>query len=167
MFLLLFFKPLSIAFETLQALLGAIVKRIKGFIRLKIALGALYGALPDATPKEIKAYDDECAICREPIAKAKRLSCKHLFHLTCLRSCMIYVACYNLGHPIMSTEEFEARKANLWRKHSTESIAAKMFRLVFDKPVASPSELLKKLRTYSDEGMPGRSRLGRKGKFWF
>ncbi|XP_028091273.1 E3 ubiquitin protein ligase RIN2-like isoform X2 [Camellia sinensis] len=118
MFLLLFFEPLSIAFETLQAIVihgfqlldiwfhdlagnntncqrsklldistaGAIVKRIKGFIRLKIALGALHGALPDATPEEIEAYDDECAICREPMAKVKRLSCKHLFHLTCLRS---------------------------------------------------------------------------------
>ncbi|KAI8006497.1 E3 ubiquitin protein ligase RIN2 [Camellia lanceoleosa] len=43
-------------------------------------------ALPDATPEEIEAYDDECAICREPMAKAKRLSCKHLFHLACLRS---------------------------------------------------------------------------------
>ncbi|KAF5959968.1 hypothetical protein HYC85_001177 [Camellia sinensis] len=31
---------------------------------LKIALGALHGALPDATPEEIEAYDDECAICR-------------------------------------------------------------------------------------------------------
>ncbi|XP_028065423.1 E3 ubiquitin protein ligase RIN2-like isoform X2 [Camellia sinensis] len=73
-------------FHLVDALLGAIVKRIKGFIRLKIALGALHGALPDATPEEIEAYDDECAICREPMAKVKRLSCKHLFHLTCLRS---------------------------------------------------------------------------------
>ncbi|GFY84302.1 RPM1 interacting protein 2 [Actinidia rufa] len=131
MFLLLFFEPLSIAFETLQgngisdaccgldlsllhldesdcrfimgmerlshpelgflfghhdALLSAIVKRTKGFIRLRKALGALHGALPDATPEEIRAYDDECAICREPMAKAKRLSCNHLFHLACLRS---------------------------------------------------------------------------------
>ncbi|KAE9464996.1 hypothetical protein C3L33_03093, partial [Rhododendron williamsianum] len=68
------------------ALLSAIVKRIRGFIRLRIALRALHGALPDATSEEIKTYDDECAICREPMAKAKRLSCNHLFHLACLRS---------------------------------------------------------------------------------
>ncbi|XP_028068714.1 uncharacterized protein LOC114271287 [Camellia sinensis] len=61
---------------------------------LKIALGILHGALPDATLEEIEAYDDECAICREPMAKAKRLSCKHLFHLTCLRSW--YDLCYVL-----------------------------------------------------------------------
>ncbi|GMP69918.1 hypothetical protein CsSME_00028997 [Camellia sinensis var. sinensis] len=76
----------AVLFLNIRALLGAIVKRIKGFIRLKIALGALHGALPDATSEEIEAYDDECAICREPMAKAKRLSCKHLFHLACLRS---------------------------------------------------------------------------------
>ncbi|KAL7253812.1 hypothetical protein ACSBR1_008202 [Camellia fascicularis] len=75
-----------VLFLNIRALLSAIVKRINGFIRLKIALGALHGALPDATSEEIRAYDDECAICREPMAKAKRLSCNHLFHLACLRS---------------------------------------------------------------------------------
>ncbi|PWA88486.1 RPM1 interacting protein 2 [Artemisia annua] len=130
MFLLLFFEPLSIAFETLQAilvhgfqlldiwvhhsagnatdskisklldmsaadavlflniraLLSAVAKRTRGFIKLRIALGTLHGALPDATSEEIQTYDDECAICREPMAKAKKLSCNHLFHLSCLRS---------------------------------------------------------------------------------
>ena len=40
------------------------VKRIKGFIKLKRALGTLHEALPDATSDEIQVYDDECAICR-------------------------------------------------------------------------------------------------------
>ncbi|KVI10062.1 Ubiquitin system component Cue [Cynara cardunculus var. scolymus] len=69
-----------------QALLSAVLKRTRGFIKLRIALGTLHGALPDATSEEIQAYDDECAICREPMAKAKKLSCNHLFHLSCLRS---------------------------------------------------------------------------------
>ncbi|KAH9602354.1 hypothetical protein KSS87_020019 [Heliosperma pusillum] len=103
----------AILFLNIRALLSAVVKRIKGFIKLKIALGALHVALPDATSEEIQAYDDECAICRasdllllcacllllpqlslhlslffsfEPMARAKRLPCKHLFHLDCLRS---------------------------------------------------------------------------------
>ncbi|KAG8390247.1 hypothetical protein BUALT_Bualt01G0063900 [Buddleja alternifolia] len=75
-----------ILFMNIRALLSAIVKRAKGFIKLRIALGTLHGALPDATSEELRAYDDECAICREPMAKAKRLSCNHLFHLSCLRS---------------------------------------------------------------------------------
>ncbi|GAB2233377.1 hypothetical protein Droror1_Dr00002599 [Drosera rotundifolia] len=76
----------GILFLNIRALLSAIVKRVKGFIKLRIALGALHGALPDATSDEIKVYDDECAICREPMAKAKKLPCSHLFHLACLRS---------------------------------------------------------------------------------
>ncbi|GAB2283904.1 E3 ubiquitin protein ligase rin2 [Dionaea muscipula] len=76
----------GILFLNIRALLSAIVKRIKGFIKLRMALGALHGALPDATFDEIQAYDDECAICREPMAKAKKLPCNHLFHLACLRS---------------------------------------------------------------------------------
>ncbi|KMS99683.1 hypothetical protein BVRB_1g021650 isoform B [Beta vulgaris subsp. vulgaris] len=48
-----------------EALLSVVVKRVKGFIQLKIALGALHEALPDATSEEIQAYDDECAICRD------------------------------------------------------------------------------------------------------
>lgn len=33
-------------------------------MKLMKALGALDAALPDATPEELQAYDDECAICR-------------------------------------------------------------------------------------------------------
>ncbi|GAV79119.1 CUE domain-containing protein/zf-RING_2 domain-containing protein [Cephalotus follicularis] len=76
----------AIIFLNIRALLSAIVKRIKGFIKLRIALGALHAALPDATSEELRAYDDECAICREPMAKAKKLHCSHLFHLACLKS---------------------------------------------------------------------------------
>ncbi|XP_047964466.1 E3 ubiquitin protein ligase RIN2-like [Salvia hispanica] len=76
----------AVLFLNIRALLSAIVKRVKGFVKLRMALGTLHGALPDATSEQLKAYDDECAICREPMAKAKRLSCNHLFHLACLRS---------------------------------------------------------------------------------
>ncbi|KAL0873336.1 hypothetical protein Bca101_023041 [Brassica carinata] len=48
-------------------------------------LGSLHAALRDATSEELRAFDDECAICREPMAKAKKLHCNHLFHLGCLR----------------------------------------------------------------------------------
>ncbi|KAL1292070.1 hypothetical protein HN51_060522 [Arachis hypogaea] len=76
----------AVLFLNIRALLGAIINRIKSFHRLRIALGALNAALPDATDAELRAYDDECAICRESMAKAKRLNCNHLFHLACLRS---------------------------------------------------------------------------------
>ncbi|KAG6782636.1 hypothetical protein POTOM_012046 [Populus tomentosa] len=76
----------AVLFFNIRALLSAIIKRIKGFIKLRMALDALHAALSDATSEELRAYDDECAICREPMAKAKRLLCSHLFHLACLRS---------------------------------------------------------------------------------
>ncbi|KAL7583858.1 E3 ubiquitin protein ligase RIN2 [Lactuca sativa] len=76
----------AVIFLNIRALLSAIVKRTKGFIKLQLALATLNGALPDATSEEIKSYDDECAICREPMTKAKKLTCNHLFHLSCLRS---------------------------------------------------------------------------------
>ncbi|GLT40283.1 hypothetical protein SLA2020_144290 [Shorea laevis] len=76
----------AVLFLNIRALLSKIVKHIKGFVKLRSALSALHSALPDATSEEIKAYDDECAICREPMAKAKKLQCNHLFHLACLRS---------------------------------------------------------------------------------
>ncbi|KAL7614386.1 hypothetical protein Lser_V15G09217 [Lactuca serriola] len=76
----------AMLFLNIRALVSAVAKRTRGFIKLRIALGTLHGALPDATSEEIQAYDDECAICREPMAKAKKLSCNHLFHLSCLRS---------------------------------------------------------------------------------
>lgn len=76
----------AVLFLHIRALLSAIIKRIRVFMKLMKALGALHAALPDATPEELQAYDDECAICREPMAKAKKLNCNHLFHLACLRS---------------------------------------------------------------------------------
>ncbi|XP_077235447.1 E3 ubiquitin protein ligase RIN2-like [Tasmannia lanceolata] len=76
----------AVLFMNLRALISAIVKRIKGFVKLRMALSTLHGALPDATSEELRSYNDECAICREPMAKAKKLSCNHLFHLACLRS---------------------------------------------------------------------------------
>ncbi|KAI9491986.1 hypothetical protein BDB00DRAFT_830653 [Zychaea mexicana] len=40
----------------------------------------------DATPAELSVRNDDCAICREKMKTAKRLSCGHLFHLHCLHS---------------------------------------------------------------------------------
>ncbi|KAL5198914.1 hypothetical protein ABZP36_002426 [Zizania latifolia] len=70
----------------LRTLVASFLKRIKTYVKLRKALSSLDGALPDATYGEICAYDDECAICRGPMAQAKKLSCNHLFHLACLRS---------------------------------------------------------------------------------
>lgn len=36
--------------------------------------------------EEIEEYNDDCAICRDPMLAALRLPCGHIFHTTCLRS---------------------------------------------------------------------------------
>ncbi|KAK4745467.1 hypothetical protein SAY87_011779 [Trapa incisa] len=115
----------------IRALLSAMIKRIRGYIKLKKALGSLHAALPDATAAELQAYDDECAICREPMAKAKRLHCKHLFHLACLRSWLdqglnevfscptcrkpLFVVTENISNPRreVSTDEELARRLSI------------------------------------------------------
>ncbi|XP_042462222.1 E3 ubiquitin protein ligase RIN2-like [Zingiber officinale] len=73
-------------FLNLRALVSAVATRIKAYLKLRKALTSLDGVLPDATYEELCAYNDKCAICREPMARAKKLSCNHLFHLVCLRS---------------------------------------------------------------------------------
>ncbi|CAL9772880.1 unnamed protein product [Musa acuminata subsp. burmannicoides] len=75
-----------VLFLNSHALLSAIMKRIKTYINLWKSLSSLDGALPDASYEELCAYDDDCAICRGPMARAKKLWCNHLFHLVCLRS---------------------------------------------------------------------------------
>ncbi|CAA7399755.1 unnamed protein product [Spirodela intermedia] len=76
----------AVLFMNLRALIGGIIKRVKGYIKLRKALLSLDVSLPDATSEELRTFDDECAICREPMSRAKKLSCNHLFHLSCLKS---------------------------------------------------------------------------------
>ncbi|KAF3340231.1 E3 ubiquitin protein ligase RIN3-like protein [Carex littledalei] len=72
----------------MRALLSAIFKRVKAYVKLCRALSSLDGSLSDASYEEICEFNDECAICRGPMSRAKKLPCNHLFHLACLRSWM-------------------------------------------------------------------------------
>lgn len=98
----------------LRALIVSFLKRIKTYIKLRKALSTLDGALPDATYDEICAYDDECAICRGPMGRAKKLSCNHLFHLACLRSwldqgLMEGYSCPTCRRPLLLSSEGQTR----------------------------------------------------------
>ncbi|OEL24920.1 E3 ubiquitin protein ligase RIN2 [Dichanthelium oligosanthes] len=102
----------------LRALVVSFLKRIKTYIKLRKALRSLDGALPDATYDEICAYDDECAICRGPMARAKKLSCNHLFHLACLRSwldqgLMEGYSCPTCRRPLSVSSEGHTRPTTL------------------------------------------------------
>lgn len=41
-----------------------------------------------ATPEEIAAHDDVCAVCLMPLRSARVTPCHHLFHADCLRRCL-------------------------------------------------------------------------------
>nr|ACG41964.1 protein binding protein [Zea mays] len=97
-----------------RALIVSFLKRIKAHIKLRKALSSLDGALPDATYDEICAYDDECAICRGPMGRAKKLSSNHLFHLACLRSwldqgLMEGYSCPTCRRPLLLSSEGQRR----------------------------------------------------------
>ena len=47
------------------------------------ALGAR--RFEDATPEELRANDDSCAICQQDMQTAKKLPCGHMFHRMCAR----------------------------------------------------------------------------------
>ncbi len=57
------------------------VKRFLGFLAVSRDLHRMYA---DVSPEELAARDDDCAVCRERLDKAKRLPCGHLFHAACL-----------------------------------------------------------------------------------
>ncbi|KAF5480259.1 hypothetical protein F2P56_001022 [Juglans regia] len=113
----------AILFLNIRALLSAILKRIKGFIKLRKALGTLHAALPDATTEELQAYDDECAICREPMARAKKLHCRHLFHLACLRSWLDQGLSETYSCPTCRKPLFGTRPENEANPHTGEVLS--------------------------------------------
>ncbi|KAJ8772131.1 hypothetical protein K2173_027308 [Erythroxylum novogranatense] len=117
----------AILFLNLRALLSAIINRIKGFIKLRRALGALHAALPDATSEELLKYDDECAICREPMARAKKLHCSHLFHLACLRSWLDQGSNENYSCPTCRKPMFVGRPETEGNLHTGEVLTDDQF----------------------------------------
>ncbi|GLT39801.1 hypothetical protein SLA2020_139710 [Shorea laevis] len=155
----------AVLFLNIRALLSAIVKRIKGFIKLRRALGTLHAALPDATFEEIQAYDDECAICREPMAKAKKLHCNHLFHLACLRSWLDQGLNEVYSCPTCRKPLFLGRTENETNIHTGEVLSdeqlARQMALGFDQQNASghtlPAGVFSNQMQNPVEGGPWRS----------
>ncbi|XP_020577896.1 E3 ubiquitin protein ligase RIN2-like isoform X3 [Phalaenopsis equestris] len=80
-----FFLVNTVLFVYLCRILNKMVKRVRCFINLKNDPISIGEAFPDATDKDLSVFDDQCAICRGPMAKAKKLPCNHLFHLDCLK----------------------------------------------------------------------------------
>ncbi|KAH8383871.1 hypothetical protein KR009_010956 [Drosophila setifemur] len=58
-------------------------------------------ALPEATPAQLQAFDDVCAICYQEMYSAKITRCRHFFHGVCLRKWLYVQDRCPLCHEIM------------------------------------------------------------------
>ncbi|KAM4722027.1 E3 ubiquitin-protein ligase AMFR [Rhinophrynus dorsalis] len=59
------------------------IKRHKNYLRV---VGNMEAHFAVATPEELEANNDDCAICWDSMQAARKLPCGHLFHNSCLRS---------------------------------------------------------------------------------
>ncbi|KAG8437666.1 hypothetical protein GDO86_008394 [Hymenochirus boettgeri] len=59
------------------------IRRHKNFLRV---VGNMEAHFAVATPEELEANSDDCAICWDSMQTARKLPCGHLFHNSCLRS---------------------------------------------------------------------------------
>ncbi|XP_017039005.1 protein TRC8 homolog isoform X2 [Drosophila ficusphila] len=58
-------------------------------------------SLPEATPAQLQAFDDVCAICYQEMYSAKITRCRHFFHGVCLRKWLYVQDRCPLCHEIM------------------------------------------------------------------
>ena len=63
----------------------AVINKIRAKLASLTVFLTIDKRLPDASPEQLEALQDSCAICREDMTAAKVLPCGHLFHLVCLR----------------------------------------------------------------------------------
>ncbi|XP_074696053.1 E3 ubiquitin-protein ligase AMFR isoform X3 [Strix aluco] len=59
------------------------IRRHKNYLRV---VGNMEARFAVATPEELAANNDDCAICWDSMQSARKLPCGHLFHNSCLRS---------------------------------------------------------------------------------
>ncbi|GES78349.1 E3 ubiquitin-protein ligase AMFR-like [Rhizophagus clarus] len=76
----------AVLFLNMRSVFNNLRKKIIAYCNYRQAISNMQTQYPNATDIELKEYNDDCAICRDSMDKAKKLPCGHMFHLTCLRS---------------------------------------------------------------------------------
>lgn len=98
---------------TLNAILFMHIRIVLGNLREKITSYSNYlkmardmrNKYPNVTPEQLAEYDDDCAICREPMTAAKKLPCSHIFHEGCLRLWLEHHhSCPTCRHQLINNE---------------------------------------------------------------
>lgn len=67
-------------------------------------------SLPEATPQQLRTFDDVCAICYQEMTSAKITRCKHYFHGVCLRKWLYVQDRCPLCHEIIMNQDAPAEK---------------------------------------------------------
>ncbi|XP_039437143.1 protein TRC8 homolog isoform X1 [Culex pipiens pallens] len=67
-------------------------------------------SLPEATPQQLRTFDDVCAICYQEMTSAKITRCKHYFHGVCLRKWLYVQDRCPLCHEIIMNQDTPAEK---------------------------------------------------------
>lgn len=62
-------------------------------------------SLPEATPLQLRSFDDVCAICYQEMTSAKITRCKHYFHGVCLRKWLYVQDRCPLCHEIIMNQD--------------------------------------------------------------
>ena len=64
----------------------------KTFIKRRHAVHKI-NSLPEASPEQLRAFDDVCAICYQELTTARITRCNHYFHSVCLRKWLYLQDC--------------------------------------------------------------------------
>uniref|UniRef100_A0A7S3GM98 Uncharacterized protein n=1 Tax=Palpitomonas bilix TaxID=652834 RepID=A0A7S3GM98_9EUKA len=84
----------GVNFTVVDVLLGlslygtykGVVQKMGNYRHYRNMLEQIEKSFDNATKEQLEELDDDCAICREQMASAKRLPCGHCFHKFCLRA---------------------------------------------------------------------------------
>ncbi|XP_062536080.1 protein TRC8 homolog isoform X1 [Armigeres subalbatus] len=69
-------------------------------------------SLPEATPLQLRSFDDVCAICYQEMTSAKITRCKHYFHGVCLRKWLYVQDRCPLCHEIIMNQDGKNGECN-------------------------------------------------------
>lgn len=113
---LVIFMQLRYLFHEVQRRL----RRHKNYLRV---VGNMEARFAVATPEELAANNDDCAICWDSMQAARKLPCGHLFHNSCLRSWLEQdTSCPTCRMSLNITDNHRAREGHQ-RENLDENLA--------------------------------------------
>jgi hypothetical protein len=84
-----------------RALCLSLYQRVSRFAGFLAVSRSLQKAFSDVPQRELAACEEDCAICRERLDRAKKLPCGHMFHHLCLQRWLeVRTACPTCRRPL-------------------------------------------------------------------